>query len=87
MLAIQLFVLFPGIRKSTKALHRKAYVLLTESLVVIAVLLFIPINNFVALSLTIAHTAITFLFPLWMTRLQRLKNNIQGPWDEGMIVQ
>ena len=87
MLAIQLFALFPEIRKNFKSLHRKAYILLTEILVVIAALLFIPISYTVAFGLTFVHIAVTFLFPLWMIRLQRLKNNIEGPWDEGMIVR
>ena len=87
MLAIQLFALFPEIRRNAKRVHRKMYILLTELLMLLAVVLFIPLSHMVCISLTVAHIAVTFVFPLWMTRLQRLKNNIEGPWDEGVVVR
>lgn len=87
MLAIHLFALFPEIKKNLKLLHRKAYILLTEILALVAVLLYIPISQQVSLILTIAHIAVTLVFPLWMIWLQRLKNNIEGPWDEGIVMR
>jgi len=85
IIAIEMFALFSEFRQVIKSWHRKAYILLTESLVVVATLMLIPIHLTAAFSLVTSHFAITFLFPAWMVRLQRMKNNIHGPWDEAMI--
>lgn len=85
MFAVQMFALFPEFRKDVKFWHRKAYVILTEVLVGIATFLLLPISQISAFALVFMHIAITFLFPLWMIKLQQLKNNIHGPWDEAMI--
>jgi len=87
MLAVQIFALFPDLRKAVKRWHHKADILMTELLVLIALLLLLPITLLGGLALVIAHLSITFLFPLWMIKLQRLKNNIHGPWDEAMIIR
>eukprot|EP00111_Clytia_hemisphaerica_P007043 TCONS_00020420-protein len=83
--AVMLFAILPEVRKAVKKFHRKAYILQTEGMVLLAISMLNSINQAGALALFISHVAITFLFPLWMIRLQALKNNIYGPWDEAMI--
>ena len=53
--------------------HRKAYMVLTESLVGIATIMMIPISIPASFVLVAAHFSITFVFPAWMVRLQELK--------------
>lgn len=88
-LAVNWFCLFPLLRGAIRySLPDVVNYLLTGVMVLVATVgvwwcsdgdLVLPLL-FVA---TIAF--ITFIAPLWFIRLQRLKNNIHGPWDEARI--
>ncbi|XP_047134740.1 phosphatidylinositol N-acetylglucosaminyltransferase subunit C isoform X1 [Hydra vulgaris] len=85
MLAVEIFALFPELRKDIKCWCRGADIFLTETMAIFTTLLLAPVSRIAACGLVLAHFMITFFFPIWMYRLQRYKNNIHGPWDEARI--
>lgn len=83
--AMQLFALFPSLRRQLKMQLPSSHVLVTWTLVLIAVAMLWPLSQLFALLLALVHLAITFFCPFWLIQLQRFKNNIHGPWDEAVI--
>ncbi|RMX45830.1 hypothetical protein pdam_00015619 [Pocillopora damicornis] len=83
--AMQLFALFPSLRRQLKMQLPSSHVVLTWTLVLIAVAMLWPLSQLFALLLALVHLAVTFLCPFWLIKLQRFKNNIHGPWDEAVI--
>jgi len=82
--AIELFALFPILRRSLKVYSEQLSLVVTWSLAAAAALLLMPIGTVVTLVYVISILFITFVCPYWLTRIQRYKNTIHGPWDEAV---
>jgi len=48
------------------------------------VMLLVPIGTVTTLVYVISILFITFVCPYWLTRIQKYKNTIHGPWDEAV---
>ncbi|KAL9988601.1 hypothetical protein ACROYT_G003063 [Oculina patagonica] len=83
--AMQLFALFPSLRRQLKMQLPSSHVVVTWSLVLVAIVMLWPLSPLFAVLLALVHLAVTFVCPFWLIKLQRLKNNIHGPWDEAVI--
>ncbi|XP_020610418.1 phosphatidylinositol N-acetylglucosaminyltransferase subunit C-like isoform X2 [Orbicella faveolata] len=83
--AMQLFALFPSLRRQLKMQLPTSHVVVTWSLVLVAIAMLWPLSPLFAVLLALVHLAVTFVCPFWLIKLQRLKNNIHGPWDEAVI--
>jgi len=83
--AMQLFALFPSLRRQLKMQLPLSDVFVTWALVLVALAMLWPLSQLFAVLLVLVHLAVTFVCPFWLIKLQRLKNNIHGPWDEAVI--
>ncbi|XP_068688734.1 phosphatidylinositol N-acetylglucosaminyltransferase subunit C-like [Montipora foliosa] len=83
--AMQLFALFPSLRRQLKVQLPSSDVFVTWVLVLVAIAMLWPLSQLFAVLLVLVHLAVTFVCPFWLIKLQRLKNNIHGPWDEAVI--
>jgi phosphatidylinositol glycan class C protein len=84
-LAVLMFALFPDFRVRCKAYHSSLLPLMTLAMVALtsAILASISLTGLVFYGLAVF--SLTFVCPLIFVRLQHLKNNIYGPWDEATI--
>ncbi|XP_065068472.1 phosphatidylinositol N-acetylglucosaminyltransferase subunit C-like isoform X2 [Rhopilema esculentum] len=85
MLAMQIFAVIPQLRIRLKNHEKTAFVLLTVTMGIVACAMVAVVSYGFAVALAVSQFAIVLLFPWWMMRLQRYKNNIHGPWDEAII--
>ncbi|CAH3114118.1 unnamed protein product [Porites lobata] len=85
ILAMQMFALFPSLRRQLKMHLPSSDILLTWTLVFVAIAMLWPLTQLFAVLLVLVHLAVTLVCPFWLIKLQRLKNNIHGPWDEAVI--
>lgn len=78
--AVGLFALLPQMRKAQHPL------VLTVTSVLITTYLLWWASLLLSLVLyTLTVLTITILAPAWLLKLQHLKNNIYGPWDEAVV--
>jgi len=82
--AIELFALFPIFRHSLKLYLEKLNLAFSWILAFMVVLLMVPLGTVITLVYVIAILFITFVCPYWLTRIQKYKNTIHGPWDEAV---
>ncbi len=80
--AIQLFALFPLLRRNLRGYSRRLYLLAVWSLNLVVLAFTYRASNILAVFYAIALVGITFLCPVWLMSIQRYKNEIHGPWDE-----
>ncbi|CAH3025571.1 unnamed protein product, partial [Porites evermanni] len=85
ILAMQMFALFPSLRRQLKMHLPSSDIFLTWTLVFVAIAMLWPLTQLFAVLLVLVHLAVTLVCPFWLIKLQRLKNNIHGPWDEAVI--
>jgi len=81
---IELFALFPIFRHSLRLYSEKLNLVFSWLLALMVVLLSIPIGTVTTLVYVISILFITFVCPYWLTRIQKYKNTIHGPWDEAV---
>jgi phosphatidylinositol glycan class C protein len=84
-LAVLVFALFPEFRNRFKDYHTAVFPLTTVAMVVFTVAILSAISLVGVVFYILGVLSITFLCPLLFVRLQHLKNNIYGPWDEAAI--
>lgn len=77
--AVELFALLPQMRKTRHPL------VLTAALVSSTSYLLWRTSLLCLVLYTFTVFIITILAPAWLTKLQHLKNNIYGPWDEAVV--
>lgn len=80
--AIQLFALFPLLRRNLRVYSPSAYVALVWLLNIVVLTLAARVSTLLGALFAAALVAITFLSPMWLMSIQRYKNEINGPWDE-----
>jgi phosphatidylinositol glycan class C protein len=80
--AIQLFALFPLLRRNLRLHSPTAYMLLVWLLNLVVLALAVRVSTLLGALFAAALVAITFLSPMWLMSIQRYKNEINGPWDE-----
>lgn len=83
--SMQLFALFPSLRRQLKMQLPSSDVFVTWTLLLVAIAILWPLSQLFAALLFLVHLAVTFVCPFWLIKLQRLKDNIHGPWDEAVI--
>ncbi|XP_038045789.1 phosphatidylinositol N-acetylglucosaminyltransferase subunit C-like [Patiria miniata] len=83
--AMQLFALWPELRRKLKVHFPGTQIPLTVSSALAALCALISVSHVGAIIFILIHLAITFLVPVCLIRLQLFKNNIHGPWDEAVI--
>nr|KAJ3422295.1 hypothetical protein HK105_000332 [Polyrhizophydium stewartii] len=88
LLAVQLFALFPILRRSMRAWHHPSVFwdgFFTVVLVIFAVALLLPISHASVTFYTAAIAFVTFFCPYMLVSIQKYKSEIRGPWDEAVI--
>ncbi|KAH6572509.1 hypothetical protein BASA50_010684 [Batrachochytrium salamandrivorans] len=88
LLAVQLFALFPILRRSLRERHHPSAIwdgILTMLLIVIEVVLMWPISHTTVVFYVIAMLLVTFVGPYLLVFAQKFKSEIRGPWDEAVI--
>ncbi|XP_054769873.2 phosphatidylinositol N-acetylglucosaminyltransferase subunit C-like [Lytechinus pictus] len=85
ILAMQLFALWPTLRKRLKKEVPKTQPIMTWVSAGIAFIALYSVRVVPAIAFGLAHLFVTYLCPLWLIKLQPYKNNIHGPWDEAII--
>ncbi|XP_022107077.1 phosphatidylinositol N-acetylglucosaminyltransferase subunit C-like [Acanthaster planci] len=83
--AMQLFALWPELRRKLKVHFPRTQIPLTLGSSLIALCAVASVSHVGAIILILVHLAVTFLVPICLIRLQQFKNNIHGPWDEAVI--
>ncbi|KAK9896370.1 phosphatidylinositol N-acetylglucosaminyltransferase [Cystobasidium minutum MCA 4210] len=82
LFSIEWFALFPILRKQAlRSLPDRVNAVTTSMLALLALLLLAPLSPAVSALYTITILALQFGIPLWLLRLQSLKNELRGPWD------
>ncbi|KAJ7377787.1 hypothetical protein OS493_026354 [Desmophyllum pertusum] len=71
--AMQLFALFPSLRRQIKMQLPSSHVVVTWALVLVAIAMLWPLSQLFAVLLAVVHLAVTFVCPYWLIKLQRLK--------------
>lgn len=86
LLSIFLFAVFPNVRRFVR-IRFPFYIdcVLTLLLVVMAVLALVTQSLAMAILNFLAFLFVTFVCPFLLLKLQPLKNNIYGPWDEAVV--
>ncbi|XP_062516129.1 phosphatidylinositol N-acetylglucosaminyltransferase subunit C-like [Corticium candelabrum] len=87
LFAISLFALGPLTRLKLKMWRPSFDFVSTALLGVVSTVAVFSLSTSLTVLLAIAHVAVIFLCPLWLFRLQKLKNTIHGPWDEAVITE
>jgi len=82
--AIELFALFPIFRHSLKLYSEKLNLIFSWTLSFMVILLLMPIGTVITLVYVLSISFITFVCPYWLTRIQKYKDTIHGPWDEAV---
>ena len=85
IMAVEIFALFPLFREQVKVFIPGSHFMMTWGLLVVALVSVVTISIFAGIFFLLAQTAVIFLCPYWLVRLQRFKDNIHGPWDEAVI--
>ncbi len=80
--AIQLFALFPLLRRSLRAYSSRLYLVVVWLLNGLVLLLTMQVSSLLAALFALVLVGITLLSPMWLMSIQRYKNEIHGPWDE-----
>ncbi|KAI8365225.1 phosphatidylinositol N-acetylglucosaminyltransferase subunit C [Radiomyces spectabilis] len=80
--AVEWFALFPIFRRHLQDLSPKMQIMMTVSLLLLCVLLFIHISKAVVFIYMLGFCFLTFVCPYWLIFIQKYKNEIHGPWDE-----
>eukprot|EP01117_Protostelium_nocturnum_P013929 TRINITY_DN5248_c0_g1_i1.p1 TRINITY_DN5248_c0_g1~~TRINITY_DN5248_c0_g1_i1.p1 ORF type:complete len:291 (-),score=61.96 TRINITY_DN5248_c0_g1_i1:190-1062(-) len=83
-LAIELFAMFPFLRRSIRLFSLFAHLLLTFVLFTSASLLLWTFSSLIATLFVALSFFIGFVCPLLLVIIQRYKNEIRGPWDEAV---
>ncbi|KAG6928758.1 phosphatidylinositol glycan anchor biosynthesis class C [Chelydra serpentina] len=83
--AIQIFALWPMLQKKLKARTPRCYVGVTLLFALSALAGLLTISGVAALLFALLLISISCLCPYCLIRLQLLKDNIHGPWDEAEI--
>ncbi|KAL5018763.1 hypothetical protein ScPMuIL_004485 [Solemya velum] len=83
--ALQVFGLWPDLRRNLKATSRSTHPIMTVVLGLLAIGTLLSISVVAAILFTACHIFVTFVCPAWLMSLQPYKNNIHGPWDEAVI--
>ncbi|CAM2118496.1 phosphatidylinositol N-acetylglucosaminyltransferase subunit C [Caretta caretta] len=83
--AIQIFALWPMLQKKLKAQTPRCYVGVTLLFALSALAGLLTISGVAALLFALLLISISCLCPYCLIRLQLLKDNIHGPWDEAEI--
>ncbi|XP_072015904.1 phosphatidylinositol N-acetylglucosaminyltransferase subunit C-like [Amphiura filiformis] len=84
-LAMQLFALWPELRRKLKRQLPNCQYIMTWGSASIALASLLSISTSAGVCFALVHLAITYLVPLCLISLQPYKNNIHGPWDEAVI--
>mmetsp|Transcript_28902 Transcript_28902/g.40691 ORF Transcript_28902/g.40691 Transcript_28902/m.40691 type:complete len:301 (-) Transcript_28902:1118-2020(-) len=85
-IAVELFALFPILRRSVKKYSQRLHIGLTVALALSAFGLVWCISTTLAIIFAIAVIFITIGCPFWLVFIQKYKNEIHGPWDEAVVV-
>ncbi|ORZ33574.1 phosphatidylinositol N-acetylglucosaminyltransferase subunit C [Catenaria anguillulae PL171] len=85
-LSAEMFVLLP-------LLHRNygtspiVTIMFALSLLIASVVLWWFVSSSMVTGIVCVSASVTFLCPLWLQRLYRLKNTVHGPWDQAVIMK
>lgn len=83
-LTIELFALFPVLRRSILVYSIKANMALTWTMFFFVAWALSYINSMFTSVYVAAVIFITLVCPYWLIRIQKYKNTIHGPWDEAV---
>jgi phosphatidylinositol glycan class C protein len=84
IIAIELFALFPYLRRSVKSSSTKLHLAFTWSAAAATAALLAPLSSAGAVIYALILVTATFVSPAWLIHLQQYKNTIHGPWDEAV---
>ncbi|XP_064396186.1 phosphatidylinositol N-acetylglucosaminyltransferase subunit C-like [Halichondria panicea] len=85
MFAVQLFALVPQLRARGRVMTPYCTIFLLGLLMGISLPVIISISIPAAVLYLLSVSTVNILCPLWLHRLQHLKNTIHGPWDEAVL--
>ncbi|KAF9044706.1 phosphatidylinositol N-acetylglucosaminyltransferase [Hymenopellis radicata] len=81
LFSVQVFALFPILRRRFQHSHLIARVFLTISLMAASLLLTVSLSRSVTLLYMLVFVFVTFVAPGALVWAQKYKNEIRGPWD------
>mmetsp|Transcript_1508 Transcript_1508/g.3174 ORF Transcript_1508/g.3174 Transcript_1508/m.3174 type:complete len:334 (+) Transcript_1508:306-1307(+) len=80
--ALEMFLLFPYLRRDVRRCSPFAHVMLSTMLPATALVLIVPLSGLLAELFFTSMVYITFVCPFFLVRIQKFKIQINGPWDE-----
>ncbi|KAI8927659.1 phosphatidylinositol N-acetylglucosaminyltransferase subunit C [Entophlyctis helioformis] len=89
LVAVQLFALFPILRRSLRAWYHPwvaGDASISGMLIAIGIALIWPISHVVVFFYSASMVFVTFFCPYLLVSIQKYKSEIRGPWDEAVIV-
>ncbi|CAD5116890.1 DgyrCDS5734 [Dimorphilus gyrociliatus] len=84
-LAIELFALWPVLRRKLKTHYQRSQVALPLLMGTVASMAIWSVSITCAIVFISFQVFVSFACPAWLLNMQRFKNNIHGPWDEAVI--
>nr|CAB3264860.1 phosphatidylinositol N-acetylglucosaminyltransferase subunit C-like [Phallusia mammillata] len=85
MMALQLFGLWPMVRRRIAAKNQVVLPVITFVLFMIIVAVLVHYSVVCAVAFGCIGLLINFIFPFILVKLQPQKDNIYGPWDEAVL--
>ena len=84
LFCLELYLLFPFMRRYIRQASITAHVVLTVTMVTTALLLLWPLSRWLAALFLSSILAVSFLCPRWLVSIHKFKAKINGPWDEAV---
>ena len=84
LFSLELYLLFPHVRRFTKAQSAVGNQILTVVMHICVLLLLIVMSLSVAAIYAALLIFVTFVCPVCLMRVQKCKAQINGPWDEAV---
>jgi len=84
--AIELFALFPIVRHHLKKFSVELHLGSTLLMFVLTTGLLLGMSTFISILYIVSIVSITFVGPSWLIFIQKYKNEINGPWDEAIVL-
>mmetsp|Transcript_23632 Transcript_23632/g.51585 ORF Transcript_23632/g.51585 Transcript_23632/m.51585 type:complete len:320 (-) Transcript_23632:302-1261(-) len=82
LFSLEVFMLSPGLRRDLRRHSISAHASLSLLLPLLAFLLCLPVSSVLAVAFLQLVLFVTFLCPYFLTKIQKFKIQINGPWDE-----
>lgn len=84
LFSLELFLLFPFMRRYIKQASEAAHVVTTTAMVITAAALLLPLSRYLAGLFLGSIVFVCLICPKWLVGIHKFKAKINGPWDEAV---